>query len=40
MNDGSDYPSEFLKYLYYSIKQKPLGWNKYGNTGIIGRRLV
>lgn len=27
LNHGDDFPSEMLKYLYYSIKQKPLGWN-------------
>ncbi|KAF7488877.1 PH and SEC7 domain-containing protein 2 [Sarcoptes scabiei] len=26
MNDGDDYPSSLLKYLYYSIKNNPLGW--------------
>ncbi|XP_075588787.1 exchange factor for Arf 6 [Dermatophagoides farinae] len=26
MNDGDDYPSNLLKYLYYSVKNNPLGW--------------
>ncbi|KAH9413711.1 Efa-6p [Dermatophagoides pteronyssinus] len=26
MNDGDDYPNNLLKYLYYSVKNNPLGW--------------